>query len=253
MSASISRTPEAHIRGIYTTLSGDWGPQHWWPAQSRFEVIVGAYLTQNTSWSNVETAMRKLRTARVLSVAGIRDVPLTQLEQLVRSSGYFRQKAGRLKAFISFLDENYAGSLTRMFSQPTELLRAQLLSLNGVGPETADSILLYAGQRSVFVVDAYTRRLASRHQIAPENATYEELRTLFERALATVTLPQRSFNLRSGGASHPPSRMSMAKRSMPAQVFNEMHGYIVGVGKAYCRKSQPDCEHCPLKCFLPAL
>jgi endonuclease-3 related protein len=140
-----------------------------------------------------------------------------------------------------------------MFSQPTELLRAQLLSLNGVGPETADSILLYAGQRSVFVVDAYTRRLASRHQIAPENATYEELRTLFERALATVTLPQRSFNLRSGGASHPPSRMSMAKRSMPAQVFNEMHGYIVGVGKAYCRKSQPDCEHCPLKCFLPAL
>jgi endonuclease-3 related protein len=194
-----------------------------------------------------------LRTARVLSVAGIRDVPLTQLEQLVRSSGYFRQKAGRLKAFISFLDENYAGSLTRMFSQPTELLRAQLLSLNGVGPETADSILLYAGQRSVFVVDAYTRRLASRHQIAPENATYEELRTLFERALATVTLPQRSFNLRSGGASHPPSRMSMAKRSMPAQVFNEMHGYIVGVGKAYCRKSQPDCEHCPLKCFLPAL
>jgi endonuclease III related protein len=252
MSASISRAPEAHIRGVYTTLSRHWAPQHWWPAQSRFEVIVGAYLTQNTNWSNVEIAMRKLRAARVLNIAGVRAIPLAELQQLVRSSGYFRQKASRLKAFISFLDENYAGSLTKMFAQPTELLREQLLSLNGVGPETADSILLYAGQRPVFVVDAYTRRLAARHQIAPETATYEELRTLFERALANVMLPQSSSKLRSGGASHPPSRMSLAKRSMPAQVFNEMHGYIVGVGKTYCRKRQPDCEHCPLKCFLPA-
>jgi len=252
MTASISRVPEEQIREIYATLSRSWGPPHWWPAQSRFEVIVGAYLTQNTNWSNVENAMRKLRAARVLSLAGIRDVPLTQLEELVRSSAYFRQKASRLKAFIRFLDKNYAGSLTRMFSQPTGLLREQLLSLDGVGPETADSILLYAGQRPVFVVDAYTRRLAARHQIAPEKATYEELRTLFERALVTVTLPERPSTSRSGGASHPPSRMSMAKRCVPAQVFNEMHGFIVGVGKTYCRKSQPDCEHCPLKCFLPA-
>src|SRR5438552_15146814 len=138
MSAVISSTPEAHIREIYTTLSRAWSPQHWWPAQSRFEVIIGAYLTQNTNWSNVEIAMRKLRAAQVLNVAGIRDVPLTQLEQLVRSSGYYRQKASRLKAFIRFLDENYGGSLTRLFSQPTELLREQLLSLNGVGPATAD-------------------------------------------------------------------------------------------------------------------
>lgn len=253
MSAPISRAPEARIREIFSTLSRSWGSQHWWPAQSRFEVIVGAYLTQNTNWSNVETAMCKLRAARVLSVAGIRATPLTDLQQLVRSSGYFRQKASRLKAFISFLDENYAGSLTRMFSQPTKLLREQLLSLNGVGPETADSILLYAGQRPVFVVDAYTRRLAARHLIAPENATYEDLRTLFEQALENVMLPRSSSKLRSGGASHPPSRMSLAKRGVPAQVFNEMHGYIVGVGKTYCRKSQPDCEHCPLKCFLPAL
>src|SRR6476660_1268326 len=179
------------ITQYYAALLRRYGPQNWWPAQSRFEVIVGAYLTQNTNWSNVENAMRKLRAARVLSLAGIRDVPLTQLEELVRSSGYFRQKASRLKAFIRFLDKNYAGSLTRMFSQPTGLLREQLLSLDGVGPETADSILLYAGQRPVFVVDAYTRRLAARHQIAPEKATYEELRTLFERALVTVTLPER--------------------------------------------------------------
>jgi endonuclease III related protein len=252
MSALVSHTPEAHIREIYGTLSRAWGPQHWWPAQSRFEVIVGAYLTQNTNWSNVEIAMRKLRAARVLNVAGIRKTPLGNLEQLVRSSGYFRQKASRLKAFIRFLDEEYGGSLAKMFSQPTERLREQLLSLNGVGPETADSILLYAGQHPVFVVDAYTRRLAARHQLAPENATYEELRTLFERALAGVSAPQRAASPRSGGASHPPSRMSLTKRSAPAQVFNEMHGFIVGVGKTYCRKSQPDCEHCPLKCFLPA-
>ncbi len=252
MSASSSFAPEAHIRGIYTRLSGDWGPQHWWPAQSRFEVIVGAFLTQNTNWSNVEIAIRKLRSARVLSVAGIRAISLEDLQQLIRSSGYFRQKASRLKAFISFLDESYRGSLTRMFSQPTALLREQLLSLNGIGPETADSILLYAGQRPVFVVDAYTRRLAARHHIAAEKATYEELRILFERALANITWPQSSSAPRSGGASHPPSRMSLARRGVSAQVFNEMHGFIVGVGKTYCRKSQPDCEHCPLKCFLPA-
>jgi len=252
MSAQVSRTPEEHIREIYTALSRAWGPQHWWPARTRFEVIVGAYLTQNTNWTNVELALRKLREARVLTVAGIRDLPPDELEQLIRSSGYFRQKASRLKAFISFLDENYDGSLTKMFSQPTALRREQLLLLNGVGPETADSILLYAGQHSVFVVDAYTRRLATRHHIAPENATYEELRTLFERALENIPATQTAAAPATGGACHPPSPMSMAKRCASAQVFNEMHGLIVGVGKTYCRKSRPDCEHCPLKCFLPA-
>src|SRR6266498_436146 len=250
MPAQNSRAPEAHIRAIYTKLSSTWGPQHWWPAQSRFEVIVGAFLTQNTNWTNVELAMRKLRSARVLNIAGIRNVPVDELEQLVRSSGYFRQKASRLKAFVSFLDEKYNGSLTMMFAQPTELLREQLLALTGVGPETADSILLYAGQHPVFVVDAYTRRLAARHQIAPEEASYEELRTLFEKALAKVSPQTGTAAPQSGGARHPPSRMSLTKRCATAQVFNEMHGFIVGVGKQYCRKAEPDCEHCPLKCLL---
>jgi endonuclease III related protein len=245
-----SIAPEENIRKIYSNLSAAWGPQHWWPAQSRFEVIVGAYLTQNTNWTNVEIAMRKLRAARMLNIAAIRNVPLGELEQLVRSSGYFRQKASRLKAFVSFLDEQYAGSLTRMFAQATKVLREQLLSLNGVGPETADSILLYAGQHPVFVVDAYTRRLAARHQIASEDASYEELRTLFEHALANAS-PQPSAAMPPGGATHPPSRMSLAKRCVTAQVFNEMHGFIVGVGKTYCRKTEPDCKHCPLKCLLP--
>lgn len=148
---------KSKIVAIYSTLSRAWGRQHWWPAQSRFEVIVGAYLTQNTSWSNVEIAMRNLRSVHVLTVDGVRTIPLAELERLIRSSGYFRQKARKLKRFVKFLDRCYGGSLTRMFAQPTARLREQLLSLNGVGPETADSILLYAGQHPVFVVDAYTR------------------------------------------------------------------------------------------------
>src|SRR5690348_10126893 len=141
-----SAKPEQRIRQIYNTLSREWGAQHWWPAQSPFEVVVGAFLTQNTNWSNVELAIRQLRVAKVLSVAGIRKTPLNQLETLVRSSGYFRQKAQRLKNFVSFLDEKYGGSMTKLLSRPTAELREELLSLNGVGPETADSILLYAGQ-----------------------------------------------------------------------------------------------------------
>ena len=130
----------------------------------RFEVIVGAILTQNTSWTNVERALASLRAAGKLSVAGIRQVPLPKLEQLIRSSGYFRQKAQRLKNFVAFLDARYDGSLQRMFATPTEQLRDELLALNGIGPETADSILLYAGNHSIFVVDAYTRRILERHE-----------------------------------------------------------------------------------------
>jgi len=149
---------------------------------------VGAYLTQNTSWRNVEIAMRNLRTARVLSVEGIRNISISRLERLIRSSGYFRQKARKLKTFVRFVDQKYGGSLTKMLAQPTEKLREELLSLNGVGPETADSILLYAGQHPVFVVDAYTRRLAVRHGILNEKASYEEFRSLFERALIQAEL-----------------------------------------------------------------
>lgn len=244
-------TGDQQVRHMYVTLSRAWGPQHWWPAQSRFEVIVGAFLTQNTSWSNVELALRQLRTAKVLSVAGIRDIPLERLEKLIRSSGYFRQKAQRLKNFGTFLDANYGGSLTRMFSRPTGKLRDELLALNGIGPETADSILLYAGQHPVFVIDAYTRRVAARHQIAPATASYDELRAIFERALERVSVAPARGSFLPEGASHPPSRMSLAKRCTTAQVYNDMHGFMVGIGKNYCRKAKPDCEHCPLATLLP--
>lgn len=247
------------IADIYSTLFQLWGRQHWWPAQSRFEVIVGAYLTQNTNWPNVELALAKLRAAKLLTVEGVRHVPIRRLEKLIRSSGYFRQKAARLKTFVKFLDKNYGGSLTKMLAQPTFALRQQLLSLNGVGPETADSILLYAGQHPIFVVDAYTRRIATRHEIASEKIAYDELRELFERNLAEMPAPQESHMHISAsntarkpkGTSHQPSRMSMAERPHSAQVFNEMHGLIVGVGKNYCAKAKPRCEECPLKHLLP--
>lgn len=249
------------IRIYYSALFQAWGAQNWWPARSRFEVIVGAYLTQNTAWTNVEKALANLRSAKLLSVKGLRRVPLRELEYLIRPSGYFRQKAARLKTFIRFLDQRYGGSLRRMFSRPTAELREELLQLNGVGPETADSILLYAGYHPVFVVDAYTQRILARHGLLADETGYEDIRGLFEQALAPLAKPvggSREASIDNpaagfSGAAHPPSPMSMAKRTALTQVYNEMHGLIVGVGKNYCRKSQPLCDGCPLQPFLPRL
>ena len=250
---------ESELRRYYRALYDSWGAQHWWPAETRFEVIVGAYLTQNTSWTNVERALSNLRNAQVLSVEGIRRSTVARLERLIRPSGYFRQKAQRLKTFVAFLDNQYGGSLDNLFAQPTERLREELLGLNGVGPETADSILLYAGNHPVFVVDAYTRRVLDRHKILTAKTDYEEIRQLFERALtplahATETAPPNAApHLPSGtrGAAHPPSAMSTSARTPLVQVYNEMHGLIVGVGKYYCRKAKAACEECPLQPFLP--
>ena len=254
------REKEEKIREYYNALFHAWRAQHWWPAETRFEVIVGAYLTQNTAWTNVELALANLRAAKVLSIEEIRKTNLGRLERMIRPSGYFRQKAVRLKIFVAFLDRNYAGSLDQLFARPTEGLREELLSLNGVGPETADSILLYAGNHPVFVVDAYTRRILERHQILPEKTTYEDIRELFQHALSPIAYAQEQapadaaqFPVNElGGASHPPSAMSTAERTDLAQIYNEMHGLIVGVGKHYCRKKQPQCDGCPLHSFLPA-
>jgi endonuclease-3 related protein len=252
-----------HLRAYYHTLFSAWDCQHWWPAQSRWEMIVGAYLTQNTAWTNVEKALSNLRARRLLTLDGIRRTPLRQLEQLIRPSGYFRQKAQRLKTFVNFLDQRYAGSMSRMFARPTSELRDELLALNGVGPETADSILLYAGNHRVFVVDAYTRRILERHEIISTDATYEDVRELCEQALSENTAivelarPNKSTSETTKtaagpqGSSHPPSRVSRTARTELVQTFNDMHGLIVGVGKHYCLKSQPRCEQCPLQKFLP--
>jgi endonuclease-3 related protein len=207
----------------FTAMSQALGPMRWWPAKTPFEVIVGAILTQNTSWSNVERAIANLRSAQLLTPATILAARLSKLALLVRPSGYFRQKAKKLKAFVRFLEREYGGSLKRMFDTPTEILREKLLSVHGVGPETADSILLYAGNHPVFVVDAYTHRIFGRHGITDGVPQYESVRALFEAAL-----PRDS------------------------QLFNEFHALVVNTGKNWCRKKEPRCAECPLASLLPA-
>lgn len=206
----------------------------------------------------MEKALSNLRAAGILNANGIRTVSIGELERLIRSAGYFRQKAKRLKLFVAFLDERYGGLLARMLATPANQLRQELLSLNGVGKETADSILLYAANRPVFVVDAYTRRIVERHQLLPEGASYEEIQELFQESLCTTRdsacscgdepTPAAGFR----GTTHPPSKMSTAERTPLTQIYNEMHGLIVAVGKHYCRKSQARCDECPLRSFLPA-
>jgi len=186
-------------------------------------VIVGAILTQNTSWSNVERAIANLRREKLLTAAAIEKVSTARLAGLIRSSGYFRQKARKLKEFVRFLRREHQGSLNKLFATPTAKLREQLLAVHGIGPETADSILLYAGQHKVFVVDAYTRRILGRHGLINLKASYEEIRALFEQSL--------------------PAESSL---------YNEYHALIVHTGKHFCRTRQPDCEHCALRSFLPA-
>jgi len=246
---SASPRLRGEIPEYYTALLSRYGPQNWWPASSRFEVIVGAYLTQNTNWSNVEKAMVNLRRARRLSVAAMRATPIDELEPLVRPSGYFRQKARNLKTFIAFLDERYSGSLSRMFAESTAKLRAELLELNGVGPETADSILLYAGNHPVFVVDAYTRRVLLRHGIINQKTSYEEIRAMIEHAISSSGAESLVAKNTLSDPRHPVSRMSSSARSELAQHYNELHALIVRVGNHYCR-AKPICEGCPLQLFL---
>ena len=252
------------------------GAQHWWPAGSAFEVVVGAYLTQNTAWTNVERAMANLRSAGVLSIAGIREKPVEELERLIRPAGYFRQKATRLKRFVEHLDARHRGSLDAMFAVPLSELRQELLGLNGIGPETADSILLYAASKEVFVVDAYTRRIWQRHGLARAGTEYEEIRAGVERALAeedsTPHLPTEgqcgppvaqafldpTSRLLADPRSrppmisiHPPSAASAMPRSELSRRYNECHALLVQVGKHFCLKAAPRCGLCPLRALLP--
>ena len=214
-------TAENRIPLYYEALFEKLGPQNWWPAKTPFEVIVGAILTQNTSWTNVERAIANLRRERLLTPLALERVPFARLASLIRSSGYFRQKAKKLKAFVRFLRAEYSGSLARMFQTPTLELREKLLAVHGIGPETADSILLYAGHKNVFVIDAYTKRIFSRHGFVSADVPYEELRSKIEAAL--------------------PRDVSR---------YNEFHALLVQVGKNWCRPRDPRCAECPLHPFL---
>lgn len=250
----VRKTPETRIRRLFATLEHLWGAQNWWPADTPFEVSAGAILVQNTAWTNAAKAVESLRNADVLSVAGIRQTPVPEIERLVRSSGFYRQKAARLKLFVEWLDRGYGGSLEAMFRQDTAKLRSELLAIRGIGHETADTILLYAGQHEIFVVDAYARRVFERHGLIAPNASYDQVRQIVE-----VSLDQPTPELPSSAGPvpvlpmHGPSPMSEAPRTPRAQAFNEAHALLVQVGKHFCHRARALCEECPLRFDLPRL
>lgn len=210
---------KARLTTLYNKLFRAYGPQGWWPARTRFEVIVGAILTQNTNWTNVEQAIRNLRKARALTIGAMRSLKVDSLAELIRPSGYFNVKARRLKSFLEHINNNYGGSIDKFFKLPTDALRRELLAVNGIGPETADSILLYAARRPVFVVDVYTTRLLSAHGIITGSESYDEIQSIFMENLI---------------------------RDM--EMFNEYHALIVRVGKEFCkpRIDARTCTECPL-------
>jgi endonuclease-3 related protein len=211
---------------MHDQLAQAYGPQHWWPAKTPFEVILGAYLTQNTSWTAVERSLDNLRAVGALSVAGLRSLPLRKLQRLIQPSGFFTRKAPALKKFISMLDKDFGGSLDALAAAPTATLRTRLLALPCVGPETADAILLYALGHPVPVADEYLRRISERHQLltpAPgrNRKGYESMIALTRQAFAADT------------------------PSSQAHLFNEFHALTVAVGKAHCRRTA-QCAGCPL-------
>ncbi len=192
------------------------GPRGWWPGETPFEVMIGAILTQNTNWKNVERAIANLKSAGVLDPHAMLSLEPSILAELIRPAGYFRIKTGRLRSFLTYFVECYDGSVPRMAARPLDELRPELLAVKGIGPETADSILLYALKKPVFVIDAYTKRILSRHGLCSEDDGYSELQEFFmDRLCSDIPL------------------------------YNEYHALIVEVGKKFCRTT-PMCEGCPL-------
>jgi endonuclease-3 related protein len=216
-------TPHAsRLTEVFHRLAAHFGPLHWWPAQTPFEVVVGAILTQNTAWRNVEYAIANLKKVGVLTPVALAGLVRSELEALIRPAGFFRQKAERLQLFVEHLFARHDGELAALLAGPLEAVRAELLACKGVGPETADSILLYAGNRPSFVVDAYTRRLFTRLGLLRGTEEYEAIRALFMDSLPHQT-----------------------------DLFNEYHALIVEECKVFCRKRTPLCSSCPLLACCP--
>jgi endonuclease III related protein len=205
------------LKEMFDLLLDHFGPQKWWPAETELEMMVGAVLTQNTSWKNVEKAIEHLKTRELLSLEGLRTIDREALAHHIRPAGYYNVKAKRLKNLIDFIFESYGGELPLLLEERTDRLREGLLSINGIGPETADSILLYAARRPIFVVDAYTHRILTRHGMLEEASGYEEMQNLF--------------------LDHLPEDEGL---------FNEFHALIVQTGKGFCKR-RPLCASCPLK------
>lgn len=205
------------LEEIYKKLFKHFGPQNWWPAKSSFEVCIGAILTQNTTWKNVEKALQNLEKFSLLDPFKLYHLELKELSILIRPSGFYNLKAKRLKNFVKFLVEEYQGDLSKMFSEELNTLRNKLLKLKGLGQETVDSILLYAGNLPIFVVDKYTYRILSRHKLIPEEISYEELQTFFME-----NLPKE------------------------VKLYQEYHALLVACGKEFCKNKNPNCNLCPL-------
>ncbi len=206
------------LKHIFDALFTYYGPQYWWPGESPFEIAVGAILTQNTNWRNVEIAIVSLKKQRCLSPEEIYHISSAKLGKLIRSAGFYNIKAKRLKEFVLFLMDNYDGEIPKMKRRRVNVLRRELLAVRGIGPETCDSILLYAVEKPVFMVDAYTRRILLRHDLIAENATYDEVKGLFEA------------NLKRG-----------------VKLFKEYHALLVRLAKDRCRAKKPICDGCPLE------
>lgn len=202
---------------MYRLMFERFGHQNWWPGDTPFEICVGAILTQNTSWQNVERAIINLKKARCLSLKKINDLPPAELAALIRPAGYFNIKAKRLKNFTSHVVKHHGGKLKDFLSQPLDVLRAELLTINGVGPETADSITLYAADKPTFVIDAYTRRIFSRHGLCDKNADYHDIKKFCED-----NLPR------------------------DVELYNDYHAQLVATAKIFC-KTKAACDGCPLE------
>lgn len=209
------------IQQSYNALLTRWGEQHWWPGETRLEMMLGAVLTQNTAWTNVEKAITTLRNNGALDLDALNEASREHIADWIRPAGYFNQKAGYVKAMVETIHDRFDGSLNQLFALDTATLRKELLSWKGIGPETADSILLYAGKRPVFVVDAYTKRFLSRHGWCDEKTSYDEIAKVF-----TENLPE------------------------DVQLYNEYHALIVRLGKEHCN-TKPKCKGCPLEFLLP--
>jgi endonuclease III related protein len=221
------------LRRMYEGLVVLWGPQQWWPAKNAFEVVIGAYLTQNTAWTAVERSIANLKARGILSVPGLRAVPEEELRRLIRPSGFMLRKAAALQAFVAFLDARYSGAMEPLMQaarRDPARIREQLLDLPGIGPETADAILLYALDVPAMVVDEYLRRVVTRHRLLPEKAKYAEIQSLGEQAFAAEKIARDTASL--------------------ARHYNEFHALMVQIGKLHCGRT-PRCEDCPLLYDLP--
>ena len=207
----------------YAHLLEQLGPQGWWPGRTRLEIILGAILTQNTAWTNAARALRQLRQRGLLSLSRLREASLVELEADIRPAGFFRQKARTIRAFIEWLSAECGGSLRAMFARPASELRRELLRLPGLGPETVDAILLYAGRQPFFVADGYTQRILACHELVPAGRSYAALQQFIHEELPA-----------------------------DPDLFNEFHALLVAVGKRWCKRRQPRCNECVLREFLPA-